>query len=187
MFQLLDSKKQGLEKILTSRRYSLSSHYNTCLDEMSSFFSRGSTIPIYSSPLKNQSFSYTPTTRNNNNNNSSPSLIQNVLSPLSPNSKGLKPPKMLYDVLRSSTPKGLGGHNGLGMRKSFSLNAMSTRSLPNIFCSERSNVVQDQGSEADGVEPLPPDFVYANGPFESLQTELFQVSCMLFCPSSINN
>ncbi|XP_050506828.1 putative autophagy-related protein 11 isoform X2 [Diabrotica virgifera virgifera] len=145
-YELLDSKQQGLEKML-SKRYSLSSDYNSCLDEMS-FLMRGSTIPIYSSPLKNKSFS------------NSPSLRKTVLSPN---------PNMLQQVL-GSTPKQC---NGLGMRKAFSLNTMSTtRSLPNIFCFDRSTVVQDQVSD---VEHDSQSTSIGAVTYESLQTELFQV------------
>ncbi|XP_056642668.1 girdin-like [Diorhabda sublineata] len=146
--EVLDYKQQDLEKLLSSKRYSLSSHYNSCLDEMSSFLARGNTIPIYSSPVKNKCLlSKSP-------------LTKKVHSPT---------PKMLYRVLNSSTPKNC---NGSGLRKSFSLNAMSTRSLPNIFCFERSNVVQDQG---DGGEEARCAAVPNARPYESLQTELFQV------------
>ncbi|XP_074031666.1 uncharacterized protein isoform X2 [Leptinotarsa decemlineata] len=170
--ELLDYKKQGLEKVLSSRRFSCSSQYKTCLEEIGNLSNRG-TVPIYSPPFNESdlNFSY-----------NSPFL---KLSPLSPMLGSpiypINKNRLLRKALKCSSPMPKAKDKSvcsLGTKKSVSLNNLnlSTQSLPNIYSSERSNVVQDQSYEEEfSFESQLLDI--RNGPQTSLQAELFQVDC----------
>lgn len=185
ILQLLEHQRNNLGKTLrdsfTSRRDSLVHQYKTCLADSSSVPDIG-TVPIYTSPYN----------KNSPSNYHSPNgKLSSPKSPTfsSPISSSLMKNALLRRVLKNSTPNthvsvlDFGFSTELRNYRVPSFTRFNSlkpaRSLPSFFYTERSNVVQDQGSE-DECDFKMQDASYKGFARDSLHAEISQVCVNTF-------